>query len=426
MQRMPRRRRPWRRLSLAASSGGGEGEQRRRRRDGQARPPCFAGGGSAAGLRGPRRRDPPPPPPAALSLTRATAVCKLWGRLAASPDFRRRFREHHCRKPPILGVFEKQSSTLLFIPALDPPDRIPAQRLSLQACRSGDSWRVLGCRAGRILVVNWTRRELLVFDPVSGDRLRVAFPPDFVDGAHNANGAVLCDEKSPLKLVFVSCSNGGGRVDARIYSSAPGSWGDIISTTQRCSFTSTERCSFTSKAGTFVGNCLYWWLPEPGDRILELNLDTQSLAVIKSPSCLVIGNGSSWIIRGEDGAVGLAVLFYPTIEMWNRKVDSHGVAKWVLHKSVNMDLILDLPSSMQGWNSCVLGYAEDANAILISVDSGRYTCVFTVQLESMQCKQLDVEFQREYSYSYHPFDSVYTAGPSTQLNNGEGAGVAET
>ncbi|XP_044410510.1 uncharacterized protein [Triticum aestivum] len=167
------------------------------------------------------------------SLPRASLVCKPWARLAASADFRRRWRDRHGR-PPVLGVFDKSTTSLQFIPA----DRsIPAERFSIQVCTAWETWRVLGCRQGRVFIMNWTLREFLICDPFSGERHRVSFPPDLVDCRHRANGALLLDAaQNPLKLVLVDEAR--ARVEARVYSFETGTWGDIISTAEPCRLTS--------------------------------------------------------------------------------------------------------------------------------------------------------------------------------------------
>ena len=204
--------------------------------------------------------------------------------------------------------------------------------------------------------------------------------------------------QNPLKLVLVDEAR--ARVEARVYSFETGTWGDIISTA--------EPCHLTSVPVTVVGNRLYCWLKRPVNSILEFNLDSQTLALITRPPRANLKSRNCRIIPGEDGAVGLALFLYPTIELWNRNINSHGVATWVLCKTVVLDSIFDLaPSSTGTWRSLVLGYAEDANAILISVYKEMCMRVFTVQLESMQCKRIRGHFLNGL---YYPFASFYAAG----------------
>ena len=92
--------------------------------------------------------------------------------------------------------------------------------------------------------MNWTLREFLICDPISGDRHRVSFPPDLDDCRHSANGALLSDGE---QLVLVDEAR--ARVQARVYSFATGTWGYIISTA--------EPCHLTSVPVTVLGTRLY-------------------------------------------------------------------------------------------------------------------------------------------------------------------------
>ncbi|KQJ92841.1 uncharacterized protein LOC104583904 [Brachypodium distachyon] len=360
------------------------------------------------------------------SLPRASLVCKRWRRLATDAGFLRRFRVRHRKDAPLLGVFFEQRvagmgrrKDLPFVPVLDAPDRIPPARFSLRLDDddldggAAGSWSVLGCRHGRVLVINRARLELLVFDPVAGDRRRVGIaPPPFVGKAFHANAAVLCDEDdhgghgrsgSAFKVVFVATSDKGGeKALARVYSSETGQWGDPVSAAEPCVGHVGRR------PGTLAGNALYWWLNASADDngILQFDLGTQRLAVIKRPPFTGIHKGCSRIIRAEDGTgVGFAVLSYPSFQTWDRKVDCLGVASWQLRKTVNMHKVLGLPSMIEAGMARIVGYDEDAGVILVSVCTRVYSRVFVVPLESMQSRKLPGSFSEN---AYHPFTSFYT------------------
>uniref|UniRef100_A0A8R7TQ64 F-box domain-containing protein n=2 Tax=Triticum urartu TaxID=4572 RepID=A0A8R7TQ64_TRIUA len=147
------------------------------------------------------------------SLPRASAVRKQWGRLATDPKFVARFRAHH-GKPPLLGVFEL-GHEIRFRSVLDPPDRIPPERLSLGRYSNPRHTKVLGCRHGRVLVKDWVRDEVVVCDPITGKQHRVSIPPKFNERYPCLNGAVLCAaggqghvhggcHSCPFKVVLVS------------------------------------------------------------------------------------------------------------------------------------------------------------------------------------------------------------------------------
>ncbi|KAF7087816.1 hypothetical protein CFC21_090975 [Triticum aestivum] len=377
--------------------------------------------------------------PLPSSLLRASLVSKQWERLAAAPAFHRRFVAHH-RQPPILGVFGQQGRELVFTSLLDAPDRIPRERFSLRPGGHGDEidfWALLGCRHGRVLFVSTFRRALLVFDPVSGDRRRVAIPLDFA--WYVLGGAVLCaagDDQdhvhgdchsSPFKVVLVGTRLNHPAI-AQVYSSETGMWGDLVSTTKPCDgLTDSFPC-------TLVGNVLYWWLYGHNNGILEFDMHSQTLAVTEGPSHADIDSINSRIIRGEDGGVGIAVFSYLSLKMWKRKVSSQGIHTWVLPKIVIVHKIIDLTHPIKAMDAIVgysevagvdfislpccsgrirtgkeaiVGYSEDAHALFIKVSccSGPHT--FIVELESMQSRKINQSFLEN---SYHPFTDFFTAG----------------
>ncbi|OEL24473.1 hypothetical protein BAE44_0014508, partial [Dichanthelium oligosanthes] len=72
-------------------------------------------------------------PPLPSSLSRASLICKHWQRLLSDPRFLCRFCAFHSRSPPLLGILNTAFEGLLQLtPTLDPLDRIPSARLSLQ------------------------------------------------------------------------------------------------------------------------------------------------------------------------------------------------------------------------------------------------------------------------------------------------------
>ncbi|KAL6629598.1 hypothetical protein ACP70R_029363 [Stipagrostis hirtigluma subsp. patula] len=124
-------------------------------------------------------------PPAPSSLPRASLVCKRWRRLVSDPAFLRRFRARHRRNAPLLGCFTSAPGGPSFTPTLEPPDRLPHGSFSLNL---DDGYLILGCRHGLVLISVPTRRELVVWEPVTGDLSRFAFPPGFGDGGARGHG----------------------------------------------------------------------------------------------------------------------------------------------------------------------------------------------------------------------------------------------
>lgn len=126
--------------------------------------------------------------------------------------------------------------------------------------------------------------------------------------------------------------------------------------------------------------------------------------MIKGPPGL---NGSLMhqIIQVDDSDVGLAILSHGRFEMWQRKVDCHGGATWLLQKNVQMHSILGLPpqtkKSMRAME--ILGYDEDNGAIFVHADAD----VYMVQLMSMQSRKL---YESHCTNKCHPFTSFYAPG----------------
>ncbi|CAM0952173.1 unnamed protein product [Alopecurus aequalis] len=357
-------------------------------------------------------------PPKPTSLPRASFVCKRWQSIATDAAFRRRFRTHH-RKLPILGVFEAPSimSKLKFMPLLDPPDRIPSERFSLNLAGDEYNWKVLGCRHGRVLLINWGRDMLLVFEPVSGDMLRIPIPPEFDQGRKaSTDAAVLCAagndqdhvhgdcHSSPFKVVVVGIRPHDKAAIAQVYSQETGMWmwGDLLSTSKPCTG---RRCRAVGRShpSILIGDALYLRLNGYEDCILKFDLDNRLTLIDGPPIDPVRDQGR--MIRAEDGSLGLAIFLYPTLKLWHRKVNCHGVATWVTHKTFNMDEML----GPQAKYAHIAGYAEDADAIFMLISDPSQPVLVIVHLESVKVEKYPGA--RSYGrMNYHPFTNFYTAG----------------
>ncbi|VAH82193.1 uncharacterized protein LOC119277719 [Triticum dicoccoides] len=353
----------------------------------------------------------PPQPPYIL---RASLVSKRWRLLATDPKFLRRFRVRH-RRPPLLGVFSSDyKRNISFRSTLDPPYRIPPERFSLPL----EPWAMLDCRHGRVLFVEKKRHQLIVWDPITDHCCFVADPPLFKIGV--LGGAVLCAaadqghvhgdcRSSPFKVVVLGYAKHDDQEAgcvASVYYSETGIWGDLISTTLPWR---PVACEYS----TFVGNAVHWMLMSSGglsEGILQFDLDQQRLAVINTPPDVHYEFHSVQVIQTEDGGLGFATLlgphYHPRFQMWEGKVNSHGVAIWVLRRTVELQKILGLGFRIEKGMSSIVHYTEDAHAIFFWVHS----FVYMVQLESMQSKKL---FRSNGGFcTYRPFTSFYTEGIS--------------
>ncbi|XP_062201192.1 uncharacterized protein LOC133903748 isoform X2 [Phragmites australis] len=328
--------------------------------------------------------------PLPSSLIRASAVCKRWRRLVSDPGFLRRFRARH-RTPPLLGFFSV-SGGFSFTPTLDKPDRIPAARLTLPA-HSNDRCCFLGCRHGLALHLNRTRQVAVVWNPITGNRRCVPFPPGtgFVLNAAvlrptgNDDGQLI-----PFKLVLLCNNYDLGPTFARIYGSEPDKWGNVIA--------APAPWIPTTRPSILVGNTLCWWIGE-GD-ILGLDLETRSLALINKPAGLT-SKCAFQILRTEDNGLGLAVLSGLCIQLW--KANSDGAVTWVLQKTIELDKLFSPEPLVGRVGTTILGFAEDANAIFLLWDAG----VFMIELESLKFRKVSESTR---GFPCYPYASFFTAG----------------
>ncbi|XP_044411116.1 uncharacterized protein [Triticum aestivum] len=352
-------------------------------------------------------------PPQPSSLPRASLVCKRWCCLVSDPRFLRRFRRHHRRNPPLLGFFFEEvipARGISFVPTLEPPNRVPVGRFSLQF-DDGDRYRLLNCRHGLVLILFGKHNQALVWDPVNGDQHRVAVPPSFYMAAPTrVRGAVLrpAGDIRHFQVVLIGTHKEQHKPGiACVYSSETKEWGNLVSTPlpPENSIYSFRTIVYRGMACVLVGNCLYWLLSERSALILEFDLDMQRLAVIHAP--VDIGANSNChfsVMRAEGGGLGFLFLSDFNAQIWSRKKDCDAAVSWVLRRTVQLDKLLPLKQGMGvvPLILLLLGLAEDNNVLFLMADAG----IFMVQLESLQFKRLSkISFWRH----LHPFETVYTA-----------------
>ncbi|XP_021321576.1 uncharacterized protein LOC110437414 isoform X3 [Sorghum bicolor] len=290
-------------------------------------------------------------PPRPSSLPRASLVCKRWRRLITDPHFRRRFRSRH-PNPPLLGFFDEFVDFTFFKSVMDLPDRIPPRHfcppiVDEKGGCDRKHWRNFGCRHGRVLLYNRKQKEVVVWDPPTGDHRQVAVPPEFDNEERMIwNGAVLCAAASdhshvhggfcscPFKVAVVGVTLNHTQVFASIYSSQTGKWSNLVSAAVPFVV------YYVARPGVLVGNALYWMPLGHGYGIAEFDLDTHTLALVECSSGAKDLKGRSRILLAQNGVLCLAILSGHSLQMWERKVCSEGVASWVLRKSDKLQKIL--------------------------------------------------------------------------------------
>ncbi|RLN07016.1 hypothetical protein C2845_PM11G18990 [Panicum miliaceum] len=378
---------------------------------------------SGGGRRRRRRMSPAPAPPldnndllsdillrlspSPSSLPRASLVCKRWHRLVSDPAFVRSFRARHRRNAPLLGFFTEGESRLSFTSTMERPDRLPRGHFSLEL---EGRRRVLGCRHGLVIILNRIDLYLLVWEPVTGDLSRVAFPPEFGDGGSalfqhaavlRAPGDVHAGEdlSTPFLVVSVGSDTTVTRACACVYSSETGVWGNLVST------------ACPSKVpmynpSTLIGSSLYWLLG-PTMAILKFDLDRQFLVVIDAPlhNC-PYAMFRYWVMPAEGGGLGFLCLSGYNAQLWMRKMDCDGTSGWVLGRTIELDKLRWLYSG-EGFPPMIVGFGEEDHMSFLMIALHGNIGGIMVKLDSTQFKK---PFRVECIGIHHPFASVYTAG----------------
>jgi hypothetical protein len=350
-------------------------------------------------------------PPQPSSIARASLVCRRWLSILSDPKFLKRFHQ----KPPLLGFFRGHSMSTEhhFTPVLDTPDRIPAARFSVPN-HNNQHWNFIGCRHGLAILVNMWLRQVMVWDPLTGQQHRVACPPGLVfhPNIHLVywEAAVMCADaedghvhgnciSSPLKLVLIWVI-GYTKAFAFLYELASGLWGDIVS------MESTD-LMLGIRPGILVGNALCWALC--GANVLVFDLQSQRLDLIKRPADCPMNTtsyGLVQLLRMDDNRLGLAYLSKLSIQLWERKSNCDGLVTWVsLQKNIQLEELFPHRMFSHSKKIMITGYDEDTNVIVLSTIAG----VFMLQLESMQIKHI-CKGRGICSDNFHPYTNFYTAG----------------
>ncbi|WVZ58005.1 hypothetical protein U9M48_008322 [Paspalum notatum var. saurae] len=352
-------------------------------------------------------------PPRPSSLPRAAAVCKRWRSLVADPRFLGRFRAHH-RKPPLLGFFSHTRGKIGFTPVLDPPDRIHTPKgFSLRLPRGS---HVYGCRHGRVLVVNGKPLNFLVWDPVSGEKHRLALPSASGGNKYMMDGTIICAAAAsdqghvhgachsrPFQVLFLGRC--GERIVTYVYSSETGAWGDAISIMWPSPF---DPYDFDC-CNTLVGNSIYWLLNERSMAILEFDLGTQCLSTAEVPPELIDPNPSVrdecefLIMPAEGSGLGFLILEGFSARIWKRKANCDGDAGWVLRNIIKLDNHLPLKPWRHAFSPVILGFAEDDNVMFLLTGGG---VVFMVHIDSAEFKKLPKKMGYRMCYPFTGFSTA--------------------
>ncbi|TVU31340.1 hypothetical protein EJB05_23022 [Eragrostis curvula] len=342
-------------------------------------------------------------------ILRAALVCKRWHSLIIDHQFLHRFLA--LNGIPVLGVYTNSTSIPRFLPVGDPSNRVPDVAFSLPDLQ----WHVLGCRNSRVLLIGSCWKELLVWNPMNGNKHFIPSPPD-ADPRFNygcvpeSNAALLCAaghanndccQSCPFVIVWVFTSV--RYAYATRYSSEEGRWEMMAC----ASMPSDVDC----RPSILIRNILYW--PLKSKYILAFEVGTRNLYHIECPpDTHDVYRRNVHIMKTEDGGLGLAALTMFNLRLWACETNAEGVAGWVLCKVIELNkfLPLEVPSVSSMNNRSrgrppvrILGLVEDDDLFFIWTITG----VFAVQLKSMQFKKV---FDADVFATVYPYKGFFNAG----------------
>uniref|UniRef100_A0ACD5TBP0 Uncharacterized protein n=1 Tax=Avena sativa TaxID=4498 RepID=A0ACD5TBP0_AVESA len=339
-------------------------------------------------------------PPQPSSLPRASAVCNRWFSLVSNPSFIRRSCLHHRRNPPLLGFFRWRAGSIHFDPTMEPPNRVPDGRFSSPIGDGDRGFRLVGSRHGLVLIFHYSQDQILVWDPVTGEQHRFAFPPEFYMLETPIEGTVIrvAGDAHHFQVVLVAYTpEENPRAIVLSYSSETTVWNILMSTP-----VPGDAMEYASMPSVLVGDSLYWLLFGNLSVILKVDLDMQSLAVTPVPMDMFPEVDHLMVMRAE-GGLGILSLSDYTIQLWKRNTNYASTASWLLRRNIDLDMLLGLNSQENIFRYIrVIAYAEENNVAFLRTYSG----IFMVQLESLQFSKITEAIPHVICY---PFESVYAA-----------------
>ncbi|CAO2193152.1 unnamed protein product [Urochloa humidicola] len=307
-------------------------------------------------------------PPQPSCFLRASLVCKRWHGLVADPRLLRQLRA------PLLGVFLNNPPTrACFVPAGNPPDRIPTSRFH----RPPLPWLVRASCRGRVLLCDNGAR-FLVWDPVTNGQRFVPAPPVPADDGHYLYsygfGAVLLrgddatDSSFRVAVAFVQA----GVAAATVYSSDTGAWAEahhVVVTAQDAS----GSIPWVETPGAAAGDAVYWLLDD--ERLLSLELHAaggggpRALVVVEPRNAWRAHGRNVKLMRTPGGELGLAAVTGTALRLWAlEEATAGGAVSWTLRRTVVLNALLPGARMLR----CPVRFGE-VRSLALALDDREFT-----------------------------------------------------
>ncbi|KAM0904957.1 hypothetical protein ACQ4PT_017660 [Festuca glaucescens] len=287
------------------------------------------------------------PPDEPACILRASAVW-AWSSVISHPSFRRRTHELHT--PPVLGFLHNCPNEHIprFIPTT-------ASSFSL-AAPDYSTWRALDCRHGRALFLSKARIHR---NSSCGSQSRAA--------------SSLCRRDDQYDLL------------ACLYSSETGTWGEPTSLHGEFDM------YFKDYSSVLVGRSLLYFMSDDGF-VVEYDLARRSLAVFDA-----LDMESHWeqpenikhinLVLAEDGGMRVCQVLQSYLKFWKRGASNGPDAQWwVLTWVIDLrNFFLQIGVVLEeGTEVRVVGFAEEANVIIVDTVGG----IFTLELQSEKVRKV--------------------------------------
>nr|XP_020151771.2 uncharacterized protein LOC109736934 [Aegilops tauschii subsp. strangulata] len=217
---------------------------------------------------------------------------------------------------------------------------------------------LLDCRHGLVLLSDWTRRQFVVWDPVTGDQHRVTVPAGFDPKRTEISGAVLraAGDVQHFQVVCVAtrCDDiqHGEAAVACVYLSETGEWGNLVST------------PVPSGSSIELYRMLSFRTISREPAVL-----TQSLAVTRVPHVPI---DHFKVIRADSG--GLCFLYMSesdfTVQLWKPETNCNILGSSRLGRTIELGKLLPVEQGKD--NIFIVGFAEENNMVFLRTLKGLY------------------------------------------------------
>ncbi|XP_047086203.1 uncharacterized protein LOC124697702 [Lolium rigidum] len=334
-----------------------------------------------------------------LYFFRVSHLCKDWRRALSDPDFARRL--HQRNLAPLLFGFlhdrdHDEDLPTFFRTLASPfsPKDVPDRR----------DWRVLDYRHGRALFISKRdgelgRKDLLIWDPVTGLQRRVPVAPQAsrscLPGAAVVCAAPGCNHhhrcnggEFQVALVFSDIpvdddDEDEPQIKGFLYSSQSDTWAAVATFYGLSEF-------FGERPSVLLGKSLYFL--SDGLVLLEFDMSANTLSEIALPDMgedFCETESSLILVHDQNGGIGIVEATDGYICMWSRDTSDDGDVSWSITWTFDH---YDLDGTIGIDGQSLLGFVEGSSVIFVATSEGTFTFDLTSGLAKMVAEEKNFKF----------------------------------